>query len=91
MKLLDKVQIEVKSAFGTVGVEFIIFTEINKANYIYGLVAQNKIVVGQYMANNTWKLSTPIDLMKISILDTYHLDVTGESELNALENQTYEG
>jgi hypothetical protein len=88
MKLFDKVQIEVKSAFGTVGVEFTIIAEINKPNRIYGLVAQNRIVVGQYMANNSWKLSVPIDLITISILDTMHLDVTGEQKLNSLENQS---
>ena len=91
MKIFDKVQIEVKSAFGTIPVEFTIIAEINKHNRIYGLVAQNRVVVGQYMANNTWKLSTPIDLMNVLILDTFHLDVTGEAELNSLESQTYEG
>ena len=91
MKLFDKVQIEVKTAFGTVPVEFTIIAEINKHNKIYGLIAQNRVVVGQYMANDTWKLSVPIDLMNVSLLDTLHLDVTGESELNSLENQTYEG
>ena len=91
MKLFDKVQIEVKTAFGTVPVEFTIIAEINKHNKIYGLIAQNRVVVGQYMANDTWKLSVPFDLMNVSLLDTLHLDVTGESELNSLENQTYEG
>ena len=91
MKLFDKVQIEVKTAFGTVPVEFTIISEINKHNPIYALVAQNRLVVGQYMVNNCWKLSVPIDLMNISVLDTFHLDVTGEQELNSLESQTYEG
>jgi hypothetical protein len=86
MKIFDKIQIKVKSAFGTVDVEFTIIAEINKPNHIYGLVAQNRVVVGQYMANNTWKLSVPIDLMKISTLDTLHLDVTNECELNSLAN-----
>ena len=91
MKLFDKVQIEVKTAFGTLAVEFTIIGEINKHNRIYALVAQNRLVVGQYMVNNCWKLSVPIDLMNVSILDTLHLDVTGEQELNSLESQTYEG
>lgn len=87
MEIFDKVQIEVKSAFGTISVEFTIIAEINKHNKIYGLIAQNRVVVGQYMVNNAWKLSVPIDLMSVSLLDTLHLDVTGECELNSLENQ----
>ena len=91
MKPFDKVQIEVKSAFGTVRVEFTIIAEINKANRIYGLTSQNRVVVGQYMTNNSWKLSAPIDLMNVSVLDTLHLDATGEQELNSLESQSYVG
>lgn len=91
MEIFDKVHIEVKSAFGTVVVEFTIIAEINKHDRIYGLIAQNRVVVGQYMANNTWKLSVPIDLMNVPTLNTLHLDVTGELELNVLESQTYEG
>lgn len=69
MEISDKVQIEIKTALGTMIIEFTIIAEINKHNRIYGLIAQNRVVVGQYMANNAWKLSIPIDLMNVSILD----------------------
>lgn len=91
MKTFDKVQIEVKTTFGSIKVEFTIICEINKANRIYGLIAQNHVVVGQYMANNSWRLSDSIDLMNVPILNTFHPDVTEEIELNSLESQTYEG
>lgn len=76
MKIFDKVQIKIKTDFGEVTVEFTIIAEINKHNRIYALTAQNKVVIGQHMIDNTWKLSTPIDLMNIPVLDTFHLDVT---------------
>jgi len=76
MKPFDKVQIEVKTTFGPVNVEFTIICEINKHNRIYGLTAQNRVVVGQYMADNTWRLSDPMDLMDVPILDTFHQDIT---------------
>ena len=91
MKPFDKVQIEVKTTFGTVNVEFTIICEINKNNRVYGLIAQNRVVVGQYMVDNSWRLSDPIDLMNVTILNTFHQDVTGEQELNSLESQSYEG
>ena len=91
MKIFDKVQIEVKTTFGTVNVEFTIICEINKNNCVYGLIAQNRVVVGQYMVDNTWRLSDSIDLMNVPILNTFHQDVTGEQELNSLESQSYEG
>lgn len=90
MEIFDKVQIKVKTVFRTVNVEFTVIAVINKHNHIYGLVAQNRVVVGQYMVNNTWKLSASIDLMGISTLDIFHEDVTSESELNSLENQSNE-
>lgn len=86
MNVFDKVKIEVKSTFGVTKVEFTIIAEINKHNSVYGLTSQNRVVVGQYMANNTWRLSDPIDLMNVSILDTFHVN----AELNALENQSNE-
>ena len=76
MKIFDKVQIEVKTTFGTVNVEFTIICEINKNNRVYGLIAQNRVVVGQYMSDNTWRLSDAIDLMDIPVLGTIHEDVT---------------
>ena len=91
MKIFDKVQIKVQTTFGPVVVEFTIICEINKHNRIYGLIAQNRVVVGQHMVDNTWRLSDSIDLMNVPILNTFYQDVTGEHELNALESQTYEG
>ena len=78
MKLFDKVQIEMKTAFGAVSVEFTIIAEINTEDRIYGLIAQNRLVVGQQVDNNKWKLSSPIDLMDVPILDTLYLDTTKE-------------
>ena len=78
MKLFDKVQIEMKTAFGAVSVEFTIIAEINTEDRIYGLIAQNRLVVGQQIDNNKWKLSSPIDLMDVPILDTLYLDTTKE-------------
>lgn len=91
MNLFDKVQIAVQTGYGTVDVEFTIIAIINEHNQVYGLIAQNRVAKGQYMCNNTWRLSEPIDLMSVSTLDTLHLDVTGECELNAFESQSYEG
>ena len=78
MKAFDEVTIAVKTMFGAMYViKFTIICEIDKDNHIYGLTAQNRVVVGQYMSDNTWRLSDPIDLMKIPILDdTIHEDVT---------------
>ena len=78
MKLFDKVQIEMKTAFGAVSVEFTIIAEINMQDRVYGLIAQNRLVVGQQVDNNKWKLSSPIDLMDVPILDTLYLDTTKE-------------
>ena len=75
MKVFDTVQITVKTDFGPIVVDFIIICEINKYNRIYGLTAQNRVVVGQHIVNNNWRLSDSIDLMKVPIL---HQDVTRE-------------
>lgn len=92
MKLFDKIAIAVNTEFKPVNVEFTIIAVLNKPNEIYALLAQDRVVKGQYMANNTWKLSKPFDLHKLDILmfDKSHLDITGENELNKLENQTNE-
>ena len=77
MKAFDEVTIAVETRFGALYViKFTIICEIDKDNHIYGLTAQNRVVVGQYMADNTWRLSDPIDLMKFPIQDTIHHDVT---------------
>ena len=78
MKVFDEVKIAVETMFGAIYViNFTIICEIDKDNHIYGLIAQNRVVVGQYMADNTWRLSKPIDLMNIPIdTDTIHQDVT---------------
>lgn len=78
MKAFDEVKIAVEVMSGAIYViNFAIICEIDKDNRIYGLTAQNRVVVGQYMADNTWRLSNPIDLMDIPILDdTIHEDVT---------------
>ena len=77
MKVFDEVTIAVETRFGAMRVKFTIICEIDKDNHIYGLTAQNRVVVGQYMDDNTWRLSDSIDLMDIPILDdTIHEDVT---------------
>ena len=77
MKAFDEVTIAVETRFGAMRVKFTIICEIDKDNHIYGLTAQNRVVVGQYMSDNTWRLSDSIDLMDIPILDdTIHEDVT---------------
>lgn len=78
MKVFDEVKIAVEIMSGAIYViNFAIICEIDKDNHIYGLTAQNRVVVGQYMADNTWRLSNPIDLMDIPILDdTIHHEVT---------------
>ena len=77
MKAFDEVTIAVETRFGAMRVKFTIICEIDKDNHIYGLTAQNRVVVGQYMDDNTWRLSDSIDLMDIPILDdTIHEDVT---------------
>ena len=78
MKVFDEVKIAVETGFGAIYViNFAIICEIDKDNRIYGLTAQNRVVVGQYMADNTWRLSNPVDLMDIPIdTDIIHQDVT---------------
>ena len=77
MKVFDEVTIAVETISGAMRVKFTIICEIDKDNHIYGLTAQNRVVVGQYMADNTWRLSNPIDLMDIPIdTDIIHQDVT---------------
>ena len=76
MKVFDEVQIEVGTIAGAMRVKFTIICEIDKDNRIYGLTAQNRVVVGQYMSDNTWRLSDAIDLMDIPVLGTIHEDVT---------------
>lgn len=78
MKAFDEVTIAVETRFGAMRVKFTIICEIDKDNHIYGLTAQNRVVVGQYMSDNTWRLSGSIDLMDVPILDmdTIHEDVT---------------
>ena len=76
MKIFDEVQIAVETKFGAMRVKFTIICEIDKDNHIYGLTAQNRVVVGQYMSDNTWRLSDSIDLMHIPVLGTIHEDVT---------------
>ena len=77
MKAFDEVTIAVETRFGAMRVKFTIICEIDKDNHIYGLTAQNRVVVGQYMDDNTWRLSDSIDLMDVPILDdTIHEDVT---------------
>ena len=76
MKVFDEVTIAVETIAGVMRVKFTIICEIDKDNHIYGLTAQNRVVVGQYMADNTWRLSGTIDLMYIPVLGTIHQDVT---------------
>ena len=76
MKVFDEVTIAVETIAGVMRVKFTIICEIDKDNHIYGLTAQNRVVVGQYMADNTWRLSGTIDLMYIPVLGTIHKDVT---------------
>ena len=78
MKVFDEVKIAVETMFGAIYVtNFTIICEIDKDNRIYGLIVQNHVFVGQYMADNTWRLSDPINLMDRPIdTDTIHQDVT---------------
>ena len=77
MKVFDEVTIAVETLAGAMRVDFTIICEIDKDNHIYGLTAQNRVVVGQYMSDNTWRLSGSIDLMDVPIdTDTIHEDVT---------------
>ena len=77
MKVFDEVTIAVETLAGAMRVKFTIICEIDKDNHIYGLTAQNRVVVGQHMADNTWRLSNPIDLMDVTIdTDTIHHGVT---------------
>ena len=76
MKVFDEVTIAVETIAGTMRVKFTIICEIDKDNRIYGLTANNRVVVGQYMDDNTWRLSGTIDLMYIPVLGTIHKDVT---------------
>lgn len=85
IKLFDKVQIAVQTGYGTVNVEFTIIYIRNEYSCVYGMVAQDKVVIGQLMANNTWRLSEPVELLNIYVTETSHDDITGEAELNAHE------
>ena len=77
MKVFDEVTIAVETIAGAVRVKFTIICEIDKDNHIYGLTAQNRVVVRPYMDDTTWRLSDSIDLMAVPILDdTIHEDVT---------------
>ena len=76
MKVFDEVTIAVETLAGAMRVKFTIICEIDKDNHIYGLTAQNRVVVGQYMSDNTWRLSDSIDLMDVPILGAFHEDVT---------------
>jgi hypothetical protein len=85
MKTFDKVQIAVHTDYCIVLVEFTIIKVINEHNRVYAMIAQDKIIVGQHMIDNTWRLSDPIDLSKIHVKDISHEDVTNEADLNAFE------
>ena len=87
MKKFDKVQIAVKTRYGIVNVEFTIIFIHNEHSRVYGMIAQDKVVIGQHMIDNTWRLSEPVDLLKIYVTNTSHDDVTGEAELNAIESE----
>ena len=77
MKVFDEVKIAIEVMSGAIYViKFTIICEIDKDNHIYGLTAQNRVVVGQYMDDNTWRLSDSIDLMDVPILGAFHEDVT---------------
>lgn len=85
MKTFDKVQIAVQTGYGTVNVEFTIIKVINEHSHVYAMIAQDKIVIGQHMIDNTWRLSDPIDLSGIYVKDISHEDVTNEADLSAFE------
>ena len=64
----DTVEIYVKTTFGVVSVVFTIIDVINEKNKIYALVAQHRVVVGQLLVGDNWKLSESIDLIDIEPL-----------------------
>ncbi len=86
MKTFDKVQIAVKTGYGIVIVDFTIIKVINDYSRVYAMIAQDKIVVGQHMIDNTWRLSDPIDLLDIYVKDTSHDDVTNPVDLSRFES-----
>ncbi len=71
-RVKDTVKIAVNTEYGIVDVEFTIIAVLNVSNHIYALLAQDKVVKGQYMTNNTWKLSKPFDLHQLDIIEKTH-------------------
>jgi len=68
IKLFDKVQVDVKTQFGMIKVDFTVVDVINEPNKIYALIAQKRLVIGQLMSGNEyWRLSDSINLLDIPI------------------------
>lgn len=65
MKINDKVKVEVNTPFGIIPVEFTIISVLSEDQNIFGLIAQNRIIVGQYMIDDTWRFSEHIDLFDL--------------------------
>ena len=76
MKTFDKVQIAVKTAYGEINVDFTIIAVLS--NHTYGLIAQDKVVVGQHRVDNSWLLSEPIDLLDQYVLENHHRGIISE-------------
>jgi len=76
MKTFDKVQIAVKTAYGEINVDFTIIAVLS--NHTYGLVAQDKVVVGHHRVGNQWVLSEHVDLLDLKeniVQDVFHRGV----------------
>lgn len=67
MNISHVVTIEVPTEFGKMKVDFTIVDVINRHQEIYALIAQHRLVIGQFMDDNTWMLSKSIDLLDIPI------------------------
>ena len=70
MELYSKININVKVDFGIVPVEFTVIDIL--PNFHYALLAQNRLVVGQLLADMSWKLSHPIDLLDVRPIPNIH-------------------
>ena len=60
LKVGDEVIINIKEKFGIMPVSFKVISVINKDYSIYGLIVDNKIVVGERSAGGYWNLSEVI-------------------------------
>ena len=70
---LETVTISVKTSFTDVPVDFLVVDVLDQYESIYVLYAQRKVVKAQYMPDDTWDFSEPVDMLdQLETLGTFH-------------------